>query len=392
MLAGAVLVVGTCLATGAQFQWPSKSDATAAFSEKPPVLKEVPTRPEVKALSQTFVSLAEQLSPTVVNIFTKQGPDPRRQQRFSLPTPLPFGDPDRDGGDFSALPFNIPRMPVEALGSGFVINAEEGYIVTNAHVVRQAGRSVDEIMIKFIGEDHSKGHPAKIMGVDEVSDVALLKLSDKLPNLKAATFGDSGTSKVGEWVLAIGNPYGHTHTVTQGIISALGRNLDGARSDFLQTSASINPGNSGGPLFNMEGQVIGINSAIDPRAQNIGFAVPVNTVKDVVAQLVNGGKVHRAWLGVAIADIGAEAAGLLRLKENEGVLIREVMANAPAAKAGLEPYDVIRKFNGAEVRNTHDLYRSIDKLKAGSGAEVEVLRGGERKTVKITLGDQPTTG
>jgi serine protease Do len=283
----------------------------------------------------------------------------------------------------------MQEPPREALGSGFVINAEQGYIVTNAHVVRMAGHDADEIMIKLNGEENAKGHPAKIVGADEVSDVALLKLSQPVAGLKALTFGDSDKARVGEWVLAIGNPYGHSHSVTQGIVSALGRSLEGARTGFMQTSASINPGNSGGPLINVDGQVIGINSAIDPRAQLIGFAIPINEAKTVIQQLVEKGKVSRPWMGIAIQDVSEDVAGLMKLDKPEGVLVKEVMPGQPAAEAGLQAYDVIVKMNGQTVANSHDLFRNIDRLQSGATAEVEVLRDHRPKKVKVRLSEQP---
>lgn len=361
---------------GARLQWPAPTEASLA-----PALVPASTAAAAPAtkLVPDFTALAEEMSPTVVNIYTASGPgemDREMQEYFN----------------FRGLPFGLPQMKREALGSGFVVNADQGFIVTNAHVVRMAGRNADEIMVKFIGEENGKGHPAKVVGADEVSDVALLKLVEKRDGLKAARLGDSVQSKVGEWVLAIGNPYGHTHTVTQGIVSALGRNLDGARSEFMQTSAGINPGNSGGPLINMKGEVIGINTAVDPRAQSIGFAIPINTAKNVIAQLEETGRVRRAWLGVAIEDLNDETAGMMRLKNREGVLIRDVVAEAPAAKAGIERFDIIRKIEGKEIHNTRELYRSMEQLNAGTTAEVELWRGGNSRTVKVQLGEQPSRG
>jgi serine protease Do len=280
--------------------------------------------------------------------------------------------------------------PRESLGSGFVINAKEGYIVTNSHVVRIGGKNADEIVVKFAGEENSKGHLAKVIGTDEISDVALIQLVDKRDGLKEIPLGDSSASKVGEWVLAVGNPYGHTHTVTQGIVSAQGRSLDGARNEFLQTSASINPGNSGGPLINMDGEVIGINTAIDPRAQGIGFAIPINTAKRAIDQLATKGKVARAWMGIAIEDVSEDIAGYMKLKNPEGVLVREVMPNQPADSAGMEPYDVITKINGEPVKNVRDLYRTVEKLEAGQSASVEVLRANQAKSLKVKFIEQPS--
>lgn len=392
-----VLVLGLCagaaIVSGAHLEWPSHGHAAnSVFLENPATPPAANAIADVRSLSAAFTSLAENLSPTVVNVYTKSGVN-RQMVRPQLPRgfQLPPGIQEELQNYFGEIPYPVPQMKREALGSGFVINAEEGYIVTNAHVVRMAGQNADEIMVKFIGEDNDKGHPAKLIGADEISDVALLKLVDKKTGLKAATLGDSSKARVGEWVLAIGNPYGHTHTVTQGIVSAVGRNLEGSRSEFLQSSAGINPGNSGGPLINMSGEVIGINSAMDPRAQNIGFAIPINTAKDVIAQLVQNGHVQRAWLGVGIEDITDEAAGLMRLKDKDGVLVKQVMNDTPAAKAGIEVYDIIRKIDGSEIHNSHDLFKSLEKLSSGNVAEVQIWRGGNSKVLKVKVGELPDT-
>jgi serine protease Do len=374
---GIGLVAGGLILAGARVEWPASSHAESTPA-KPAV-----AIADLKGLSQTFTTLSENLSPAVVSIYTKS----KTTRQTALPPQLEQEFEEH----FGMQPFNnIPQMDRETLGSGFVIDASEGYIATNAHVVRQAGKNADEIMIKFNDEKSGKGHPAKIVGADEISDVALLKLVEKRPGLKAVKMGDSAKAKVGEFVLAIGNPYGHTNTVTEGIVSATGRNIEGARSDFLQTSASINPGNSGGPLINLDGEVIGINSIIDPRAQNIGFAIPVNTAKQVIEQLRNAGRVERAWLGIGIEDINDETAGMMRLKDSDGVLVKQVMNNTPAAKAGIERFDVIRKIGDDEVHNTHDLFRSMEKLHSGSVADVLVWRGGSNKTVKVKFADQPS--
>ncbi|MGE3681297.1 MAG: trypsin-like peptidase domain-containing protein [Bdellovibrionales bacterium] len=343
----------------------------------------------VRQLNKAFTTLAARVSPAVVNIYTKSGV----KRDLRRPGPQFPGLPEDDFEFFFGAPFGeMPgvQIPRAALGSGFVINAKQGYVVTNAHVVRMAGKDADEILVKFSGEENEKGHLAKIVGADEVSDVALLKLVDANESLKDVPLGDSDKSQVGEWVVAIGNPYGHTNTVTQGIISAVGRNLEGARTDFMQTSAGINPGNSGGPLVNMDGEVVGINTAIDPRAQNIGFAIPINTAKKVVVQLAERGKVIRPWLGVAIRDVPEDLAAYLKLKSAEGVLVKDVMPGQPAAKAGLQPFDVITKVNDNEVKNVKDLYRSLDKLEAGKSATLEVLRNNRSRQVKVEMGEQPT--
>ncbi len=385
----AATVVGI---SGARITWPNMSHAETnpiwTTSKVPPVSPQAVPDNALEKLNLAFTSLAEQMSPTVVNIYTKTTVGPRIRPRGMPGYP---GMPE-DFDYFFRSPFGGREMkpqPQEALGSGFVLN-EDGYIVTNTHVVRMAGRNADEIMVKFVGEENGKGHPAKVVGVDEVTDVALLKLVNKKPGLKAAPLGDSEKSKVGEWVVAIGNPYGHTNTLTQGVVSALGRSIEGARTDFIQTSASINPGNSGGPLFNLKGEVIGINTAIDPRAQAIGFAIPINTAKDVITQLVQNGRVSHAWMGVEIQDLTEEIAGYMQMQEPVGVLVKGVMEGQPADRAGLKVYDVIKKVNGKEIRNSTDLVKSISGLPVKSTADVEVLRGQQTKNLRVQLAEQPS--
>lgn len=345
--------------------------------------------PQIQELNSVFAGLSESLSPTVVNIYTKS--------KISSP-PMFRGQPGMPRDEFEFFfeePFSGRGGPpgrdseVQALGSGFIFDTS-GYIVTNAHVVDQGGQRVDEVMVKFNGDGNGKGIPAKIIGVDAVTDIAVLKLTQEKSGLKPVVLGDSDRVRVGEWVLAIGNPYGHTHTVTQGIISAQGRSLEGVRSDFLQTSASINPGNSGGPLFNMAGEVIGINMAIDPRAQGIGFAIPVNTAKNVISQLKEKGKVARPWLGVGIQDLSEELSGYMKLKEPKGVLVNEVAEGTPARKAGIEPYDVITKVGSTEVKNSKELIRAIEKLPIGQRTQIEFLRNNKTQSVNVVLGEKPT--
>ncbi len=367
-----------------ELKWPT-ANADPWVSLKPAGVTE--TAASAKKLNDEFSALAERVSPAVVNIYIKDG---MRQGRQGARPGLPQLPNDQFDYFFEG-PFSqpFPGQPREALGSGFVINETDGYIVTNAHVVRMAGKNADEIMVKFNGEENGKGHLAKVIGADELTDVALLKLVTPKKDMKAIPLGDSDKAKVGEWVIAVGNPYGHTNTVTQGIVSAIGRSLEGVRTEFMQTSASINPGNSGGPLVNLNGEVIAINTAIDPRAQGIGFAIPVNGAKRVIEQLVSKGHVSRAWLGIAIEDMSDEVAGYMRLKNPHGVLVKQVMPGQPAAKAGMESYDVITKVDNSEIKNTRDLFRSIEKLEVGKAIDVEVLRSNEFMKLKIKLSEQP---
>jgi serine protease Do len=288
----------------------------------------------------------------------------------------------------------IPGMPethprpraghAVALGSGFIIDPK-GYVVTNNHVVGNA----DKVTVIF--QNNTK-YPARIIGRDDKTDVALVKIEAKKP-LPYLTWGDSNSAKVGDWVVAVGNPFGLGGTVTAGIISALGRNIEaGPYDDFLQIDAPINRGNSGGPTFNTSGQVIGINTAIyspSGGSVGIGFAVPSNLARNIVEQLKQGHKVTRGWLGVQIQKITPEIAKGLGLDpENpKGALVASVVPNGPASEAGIKPGDVILRFNGKEVRDVHDLPRLVAETPIGQKAEIAVLRNGKEQTVQAKIAE-----
>jgi len=283
-------------------------------------------------------------------------------------------------------PGSNPGREVVALGSGFIIDPS-GYVVTNNHVV---GNS-EKITVMF--QDNSR-HQAKIVGRDEKTDIALLKIdgNDRLPFV---TWGDSNESKVGDWVVAVGNPFSLGGTVTAGIISALGRNInEGPYDDFIQLDAPINRGNSGGPTFNLSGEVIGINTAIyspSGGSVGIGFAVPSNTANSVVAQLKDNGRVTRGWLGVAIQSITPAIAKSLGMNPDEptGALVATVTANSPAAKAGLKPGDVILTANGQPVKSVHDLPRLVASMPPGQKLELSVRRGGKDMNLAATTAEMP---
>lgn len=366
--------------SGASNYWTENTNAKSTQNNSAPKI-------DVAQLNQAFVELADKFSPAVVNIYTKT--------RFKVPRyygmpeemmPFFFGNPFGGGGRMA--------MPVEreaqALGSGFVINGQ-GHIVTNSHVVRQSGKNADEIMVKFLKDGREKGYPAEVIGVDERTDVALLKLKEKPEHLTIASLGDSDKAKVGEWVIAIGNPYGHANTVTQGIVSAVGRSLEDLSTEFIQTSASINPGNSGGPLFNLYGEVIGINTAIDPRAQGIGFAIPINNAKKVVQELIENGRVKRGYLGVMVSSLTPETAEAIGLNITEGVIVRDVIPNGPAAKAGLTRGDIITKVGTEEIHDHTKLLQTVAKLKIGDKVPVEVQRKGKAKTFNVTIQEEKQT-
>ncbi|MEZ0343595.1 MAG: DegQ family serine endoprotease, partial [Caldimicrobium sp.] len=321
-------------------------------------------------LSEAFSVVAERSAPAVVYIET---------ERVVTGTPgfHPF---DFFGDEFFRRFFSPPRFRERGAGSGFIIS-KDGYIVTNNHVVEKA----QKITVKLLDGRVFQG---KVVGTDPFSDVALIKVDAN--NLPTLPLGNSDMIRVGEWVIAIGNPFGLTHTVTVGVVSAKGRSGIGVTDieDFIQTDAAINPGNSGGPLLNLKGEVIGMNTAIFSRSggyMGIGFAIPINIVKTVVEQLKTKGKVERGWLGVVIQDLTPDLAKELGLKVTEGVLITEIIPDSPAAKAGLKEKDVIIKVNGKPVRNASELRSQILILKPGTEVELEIIRNGEKKIVKATI-------
>jgi serine protease Do len=338
---------------------------------------------------QSVAPLAEKLIDAVVNISTTQvakGPE-------GVPLPkVPKGSPfDEFFEDFFNKRGGRPApsdRKVSSLGSGFVIDGAEGLIVTNNHVIEGA----DEIVINF--HDGSKLKVDKVVGRDSKTDLALLKVTPKKP-LAAVGFGSSGDMRVGDWVMAIGNPFGLGGSLTVGVISAKQRDINaGPYDDFIQTDAAINKGNSGGPLFNMDGQVIGINTAIiSPTGGSIGigFAVPSDTVVAILDQLKQYGEARRGWLGVKIQSISEDIAESLGVPENTGALVSGVTPESPAAKAGFEAGDVIMKFDGKTVSTMRGLPRLVAQAPIGKTVDVEVLRQGVSKTLQVAVGqlDEP---
>ncbi len=316
----------------------------------------------------SFADLIAKVKHSVVNISTTQV-----VKRSPL---IPFFMPNAPFGFFGQAP--QVRMKVYALGSGFVISSD-GLILTNNHVVANA----TSIKIKL---DSGKEYKAKIIGRDPKTDLALIKVTPDKDFPKPLKLGDSDKIRVGDWVVAVGNPFGLGQTVTAGIISAKGRVIgEGPYDDFLQTDAAINPGNSGGPLFDMKGEVIGINTAILNRGQNIGFAIPINIAKNLLPQLKKG-KVVRGWLGVEVQDVTPELAKSFGLKNAEGVLISSVFPKSPAEKAGLEHGDIIISFNGKRVRNAYEISRLVAETQPGSVVPVTIIRDGKQKTLKVKIG------
>jgi serine protease Do len=326
----------------------------------------------------SFNQLAEMASPAVVNIRTVKtikggGPVFRQFQRDPWGKNSPFKEFfERYFGDEMHREFKQP-----SLGSGFIID-KDGYVVTNNHVIEDA----DQIKVK-LKDEHE--FDAKIVGRDPNTDIALLKIesAQDLPTLK---LGDSDALKVGQWVVAIGSPFGLEHTVTAGIVSAKGRVIgSGPYDDFIQTDASINPGNSGGPLLNMKGEVIGINTAIIASGQGIGFAIPINLAKDIIVALKNEGEVTRGWLGVAIQDLNADMAEYYGVKEKQGVFVADVFEGDPADKAGIKAKDIIIEVNGEKIKSSRQLTGMIAGLSVGDSARIKILRDGMEKTVTVKI-------
>ena len=324
-----------------------------------------------------FVVLAKELKPAVVNISTAQK---AKQPRRPMQPRSPFG-PHNDLFDdfFNRFFEGMPQGPREkqALGSGFIIS-KDGYIMTNDHVVNGA----DTVTVKLAD---GRTFDATIKGQDEKLDLALLKIETK-EALPVAALGDSDKLEVGEWVMAIGNPFGLEQTVTAGIVSATGRVIGaGPYDDFIQTDASINPGNSGGPLFNSDGQVVGINTAIIAGGQGIGFATPINAATEILDQLKETGHVTRGWLGVSVQPLTEELADSFALKEAKGALVAEVTADSPAGRAGVTRGDIIVRYDGAAVNETKDLPRLVAATPVNKTVELGILRDGKEKTLKVKI-------
>lgn len=330
-----------------------------------------------------FVTLVERYSPAVVSIQTKSEPKEQRPRRGhpAVPENSPFHDYFKRF--FDEMP-DLPSQPRSSVGSGFIISAD-GYIVTNAHVV-------EGMTSITVGLSDGSELTAQVVGADKRSDVALLKVkpAGALPTVKV---GDSAKVKVGQWVLAIGSPFGFNSTASQGIISALGRNLPSDNYvPFIQTDAAVNPGSSGGPLFNMEGEVIGVNSQIYSRSggyQGVSFAIPVDVAMEVVDQLKSGGKVSRGWLGVMIQEVTPDLAQSFGLDKPRGALIGQVMADGPALKAGLKAGDIIVAFNGQPVRHSSDLPLMVGRTRPGANVVLTLIREGKEQPLNAQIEQLP---
>ncbi|MGD8291553.1 MAG: DegQ family serine endoprotease [Desulfobacterales bacterium] len=338
----------------------------------------------VQMVPKSFSVLADTVSPAVVHIRVEKTVK-ASGSTFQQFKSNPFGVPDQFR-DFFGRKFDNPRQPEfkqPGQGSGFIIDSA-GYIVTNNHVVDNANK------IKVILRNE-KEYDAEIVGRDPVTDIALIKIEAK-EKLPTVPMGSSESLKVGEWVAAIGSPFGLEHTVTAGIVSAKGRVIgSGPYDDFIQTDASINPGNSGGPLINMRGEIVGINTMIIAGGSGIGFAIPIDLAKDIVSQLKTDGEVTRGWLGVTIQDLKGDLASYYGVKEKSGVLVASVVPGDPADQAGIQPKDIITKVDGKEVTTSRDLTNLAAKLGVGDTAEITVSRKGQTKTFDVKVGRRPLT-
>jgi serine protease Do len=330
-----------------------------------------------KAIPESFADLAEKLMPSVVYISTTQTVKTNgRQFPFQFPPGSPFGEMFKD------YERNQPsERKASALGSGFIIK-DNGLVITNNHVIKGA----EDILVR-IG---TKEYKAKVVGADPYMDIAVLKMETK-DKFKAVKFGDSDKARVGDWVVAIGNPFGLGGTVTSGIISARNRDINLTRyDDFIQTDASINQGNSGGPLFNLEGEVIGINTAIIAPGQSgsigIGFAIPANAASNVIDQLINYGETRRGWLGVRIQEVTKEIAEVEKLKKPEGALVASVGENSPADKAGIKAADIILEFDGKKIDTMRTLPKVVANTKVGKNVQLKIWRNKKLITKRLTLG------
>ena len=339
--------------------------------------------PEVAAadaprmVPENFSHLAEVAKPAVVNIRTEktvQGGGKVFRHFFGNPFGGRERDPFRDFfGPFEEGPSK--EFKQRSLGSGFIID-KEGFIVTNNHVVEGA----DQIKVRLADDQE---YDATVVGRDPKTDLALIKI-EGAKDLVPLPMGDSDTQEVGTWVVAIGSPFGLEQTVTAGIVSAKGRIIgSGPYDDFVQTDASINPGNSGGPLVNMNGEVIGINTAIVASGQGIGFAIPINMAKDIIAQLKSKGEVTRGWMGVGIQDLTPELAEYYKVKGETGVLVTQIFEGDPADKAGIKANDIITAVNGEPVTSSRELSRRIAALGVGQKAKITIMRDGREKTVTV---------
>src|SRR5215510_13077131 len=341
------------------------------------------SRALLHALEDAFTSVADRVTPSVVNVSVKPkkgapgegGPSSENEQRFRE-----FFGPELYERFFRR---RAPREDVRAAGSGVIVDPR-GFILTNAHVVENAA----DIEVRLSDD---RKFPAKVVGRDPKTDLAIVKIEPGASALPVAELGDSDKLRIGQWAIAIGNPFGLDRTVTVGIISATGRTRVGVATyeAFIQTDASINPGNSGGPLLNIDGRVIGINTAIVSTGQGIGFSIPINMAKDIMGQLIAKGRVVRGWLGIAIQDLTPELADGFGVKPGSGVLVSDVMKDSPAEAGGLKSGDIVTEFGGVAIKDVTDLLKKVAATEPGRPMPVVVIRDKAPTSLTIKLGEQP---
>jgi len=375
--AGVVLSAGLDLSPLTHALWGEKGKEAA----KPAAVSTAAAPPAsapgagVRMLPVDIPALVKEVSPAVVNISTTQ------VVKFARPrTRSPFGRQDPFEEFFNNFFGNMPReQKRRSLGSGFIVS-DDGYIMTNSHVVERA----DEVTVTLLDKEELK---AKVVGTDPKTDIALIKIDAK-KKLPHVDLGNSEKVEVGEWVVAIGNPFGLGHTVTAGIVSAKGRIIgSGPYDDFIQTDASINPGNSGGPLFNLMGEVVGINTAIVQGGQGIGFATPIQLAKSILSQLKEKGKVTRGQLGVFIQPLTPDLAENLGVRGKLGALVADVTKDGPAEKAGIRSGDLITSYDGKEVRDEHELPALVAATKPGAKVTVRIFREGKELSLPVTISE-----
>ncbi|QOX77711.1 trypsin-like peptidase domain-containing protein [Trichlorobacter lovleyi] len=362
LLISAAVILGSCSSSKDEPLF-FKSKRPAAEAEPP--VKDVPA--DILSTQRAFSQVSKKVTPIVVNISTIS----RKKLVRPFPDLPPLFEEFFGGGPQTRRD--------KSLGSGFIIS-RDGFIVTNEHVVRDA----ESIRVKL---SNDKVYEARVVGGDPKTDIAVIKID--AGDLPVAVLGDSDRLEVGQWAIAIGNPFGLERSMTVGIISATGRSNVGIESieNFIQTDASINPGNSGGPLLNIHGEVVGINTAIVAAGQGIGFAIPTNMARPIISQLVEKGKVTRAWLGVSIKPVTEEEARSLGLSKPAGVVIAAVQGDGPAAKGGLQAGDLVVAFGSSEVRDPSHLQQLVAVTRIGAAVPVVVLRGGRKITVTVKPGN-----
>ena len=357
--------------------WLSLPPATARAANPEPV----DSQTVLRALEDAFVSVADRVTPAVVNVSVKakriapEAESPERQERFR----------EFFGQEFFERFFRRrqPREDARSTGSGVIVNAE-GYILTNNHVVENA----DSVEVR-LSDDRT--FPATIVGRDPKTDLAVLKIDASAGALPVAALGDSDRLRAGQWAIAIGNPFGLDRTVTIGHISATGRTHVGVATyeAFIQTDASINPGNSGGPLLNIEGKVVGINTAMVSSGQGIGFSIPINMAREIMTQLINKGRVVRGWLGIVIQELTPELSQSFGVKKDGGILITDVMKDSPAEAAGLRPGDIVVEFNGSPTKDVTELQKRVAAVEPGRATPLVVLRDKVSTPLTVKIGEQP---